>query len=116
MTEKDIIEEILEEAWEEHKNTPNFGTYDTEGINNLVRIAIKKSIQSQKQKIIEDELMFLESIDKTIDIDLDKLKAKEYFEVFKIAEEVNKYGLLVKREINKLQELLNSLGEKDGNI
>jgi len=53
-TEKDIIEEILEEAWEEHRNTSNFGTYDTEGINNLVRIAIKKSIQSQKQKIIEE--------------------------------------------------------------
>jgi len=52
-TEKDIIEEILEEAWEEHRNTSNFGTYDTEGINNLVRIAIKKSIQSQKQKIIK---------------------------------------------------------------
>ena len=47
---KKEIEEILEIAWDKHKNTPNFKTYDVEGINNLVRIAIEQALSYQKQE------------------------------------------------------------------
>ena len=43
-SDEEIIEEILGKSWQEYKTTPNFQTYDIEGINNLVRIAIKKAL------------------------------------------------------------------------
>lgn len=61
--------------------------------------------RNQKEKeMLDDEITFLESIDKLIDIDLDKIEVEQYSEFFRIVEEVNKYGRLVKERLLNLKE------------